>query len=130
MSVQSPPDPGRGSTTEPRSSADPVPRPAEGVTLIGDMVGSGYRVPPALARRGDGQTVQLTPMLYAVLSAVDGTRDVDGIAAAVSQATGRGVSADNVRTFLDDTCDPRAWSPPPTAPSPSSSARTRCSGCA
>jgi putative peptide zinc metalloprotease protein len=83
-----------------------VPRPAEGVTLIGDMVGSGYRVPPALARRGDGQTVQLTPMLYAVLSAVDGTRSLDDIATVVSQATGRGVSADNVRTFLDDTLRP------------------------
>ena len=29
------------------------------------MRGSGYRVPPALARRADGQVVQLTPLLYA-----------------------------------------------------------------
>ena len=40
------------------------------------MVGSGYREPPALARRGDGQTFQLTPLLYLVLSAVDGRRDL------------------------------------------------------
>ncbi len=107
MSVQTPPDAGRGSAPQQRPEGDDqVPLPAEGVTLIGDMVGSGYRVPPALARRSDGQTVQLTPMLYAVLSAVDGTRDVAGIATAVSQATGRGVSTDNVHTFLDDTLRP------------------------
>lgn len=106
MSVHTPAPPDRGSSPEPRSAADPVPRPAEGTTLIGDMVGSGYRVPPALARRGDGQTVQLTPMLYAVLAAVDGRRDAVEIAAAVSRATGRQVSADNVRTFLDDTLRP------------------------
>ena len=29
------------------------------------MPGSGYREPPALVRRADGQTVQLTPLLYA-----------------------------------------------------------------
>ena len=31
------------------------------------MAGSGYREPPSLARRGDGQTFQLTPLLYLVL---------------------------------------------------------------
>ena len=107
MSVQTPPSPGRGSASEPRPSlAERVPQPADGVALIGDMVGSGYRVPPALARRADGQTVQLTPLLYAVLSAVDGTRNVDEIADVVTRATGRDVSAANVRTFLDDTLRP------------------------
>ena len=36
------------------------PRRADGVQLIGEMEGSGYREPPALVRRGDGQTIQLT----------------------------------------------------------------------
>ena len=39
------------------------------------MQGSGYRTPPALARRADGQTVQLTPLLYATLAALDGQPD-------------------------------------------------------
>jgi putative peptide zinc metalloprotease protein len=65
------------------------------------MTGSGYREPPALARRGDGQTVQLTPLLYATLTAVDGHRDNRELAAAVSAATGRTVTEDNVAALLD-----------------------------
>ena len=83
------------------AAADQVLRRADGVRLIGEMKGSGYRVPPALARRGDGQTLQLTSLLYAVLQEIDGQRDADEVAAAVSEATGRHVSADNVRSLAD-----------------------------
>ncbi|WP_231737304.1 hypothetical protein [Mycobacterium sp. IS-1742] len=69
---------------------------ADGVELIGEMVGSGYRVPPSLVRRADGQTVQLTPLLYAVLRAIDGHRTAAEVAQEVSETTGRTVSADNV----------------------------------
>ncbi len=41
-----------------------APTRVDGVELIGEMVGSGYRTPPALVRRGDGQVLQLTPLLY------------------------------------------------------------------
>ena len=51
-----------------------APTRVDGVELIGEMVGSGYRTPPALVRRGDGQVLQLTPLLYTVLNAVDGRR--------------------------------------------------------
>src|SRR4051812_13545565 len=64
------------------------------------MRGSGYRVPPALARRGDGQTVQLTPLLYAVLDAVDGRRGLDELARAVSDSTGRAVTPENAEALL------------------------------
>src|SRR5690242_14999286 len=64
------------------------------------MPGSGYREPPALARRSDGQTIQLTPLLYAVLSALDGERDAAQVAAVVSEATGRAVNADNVAQLI------------------------------
>jgi hypothetical protein len=49
-----------------------VPARPDGLELIGEMVGSGYRTPPSLVRRQDGQTLQVTPLLYAVLEAVDG----------------------------------------------------------
>jgi len=74
---------------------------AEGVTLLGAMAGSGYRTPPALARRADGQTVQLTALLYAVLDAVDGRRTPAQVAEKVSRATGRPVSEDNVWTLVE-----------------------------
>jgi putative peptide zinc metalloprotease protein len=85
----------------PRPAVDGVPVRADGVELLGPVSGSGHRLPPALVRRGDGQTIQLTPLLYQVLVAIDGRRDHDEIAAHVSTAIDRLVSADNVRVLLD-----------------------------
>ena len=49
------------------TSAPEVPVRAEGVHLIGELPGSGYKQPPSLVRRADGQTVQLTRLLFLVL---------------------------------------------------------------
>ncbi|HET9946154.1 MAG TPA: hypothetical protein VFR56_10920, partial [Actinomycetes bacterium] len=65
------------------------------------MVGSGYRTPPALVRRGDGQVLQLTPLLYLVLKAVDGRRSCAEIAEQVGRGLGRSVTEDNVRSLVD-----------------------------
>ena len=81
-----------------------VPVRTEGLQLIGEMHGSGYRVPPALVRRPDGQTLQLTPLLYAVLEAADGTRSVDQIACTASQSAGRPLTADNVTRSSRRSC--------------------------
>jgi putative peptide zinc metalloprotease protein len=83
-----------------------VLRRADGVLLIGEMAGSGYRTPPALVRRADGQTVQLTPLLYLLLEAIDGERDVEQVAAAVSARLGRTVTPQNVRTLVDEKLRP------------------------
>ncbi len=81
---------------------DEVPVRPDDLRLIGEMPGSGYRVPPALVRRGDGQTLQLTPLLYAVLEATDGARSCEQIAHAVSERLGKTVSTDNVHTLVDE----------------------------
>jgi len=78
-----------------------LPARADGVQLLGTAEGSGYREPPALVRRADGQTLQLTRLLYLVLEAADGSRGLDDIARQVSTASGRLVSADNVRALMD-----------------------------
>lgn len=78
-----------------------VPVRAEGVQLIGQTQGSGYREPPALVRRADGQTLQLTGLLYLILEAIDGTRGLEEIAGHVTAGFGRLVSPDNVRTLID-----------------------------
>ena len=70
---------------------------ADGVELLGEYEGSGFREPPLLARRGDGQMIKLTPLLYRVAGACDGGRDAEQVAAIVSEHLGRGVSAANVR---------------------------------
>ena len=80
------------SFSRPAAPTPDVPIRADGVELIGEMVGSGYREPPALARRGDGQTFQLTPLLYLVLSTVDGRRGYDEVAQRVGAAYGDGPS--------------------------------------
>lgn len=78
-----------------------LPALADGVQLLGTAEGSGYREPPALVRRADGQTLQLTRLLYLVLQAADGTNDLEAIARHVSEGSGRLVSADNVRTLME-----------------------------
>ncbi|GAA1151830.1 hypothetical protein [Nocardioides aquiterrae] len=84
-----------------RSPAAPAPARAAGVQLMGEMPGSGYRETPALARRADGQVVQLTPLLYLLLSELDGDRTPAELADALSTATGRQVSAENVEQLTD-----------------------------
>src|SRR5687767_5294319 len=85
---------------------DVPPQRADGLQLIGHMKGSGYRVPPFLVRRTDGQTLQLTRLLYLTLEAIDGERDLEQVASAISDRFGRVVSADNVRSLLDDKLRP------------------------
>jgi putative peptide zinc metalloprotease protein len=74
----------------------PVPAPAAGVELFGETPGSGYREPPSLARRADGQTVQLSPLLYEVLRAIDGRRNYYEVADLVSERIGRTATAADV----------------------------------
>lgn len=88
--------------TSATTSADWALTHAAGVELLGQAQNSGYREPPWLVRRADGQTIQLTPLLYSVLEAIDGRRDLDDIAQAATQASGRQVSRDNVRTLIEN----------------------------
>jgi putative peptide zinc metalloprotease protein len=92
------PTPGAQPETAPARAA---PARADGVELIGEMQGSGYREPPALVRRADGQVLQLTPLLYRVLESVDGERDAARIAEAVSIAEGRNIDAGDVQKLVD-----------------------------
>ena len=79
-----------------------APARVDGVQLLGEMVGSGYRTPPALVRRGDGQILQLTPLLYLVLDAVDGRRTLRRDRRPSSaRAMRRSVSEDDVATLVD-----------------------------
>jgi putative peptide zinc metalloprotease protein len=91
--------PSDGATTE-------KPKLAKGIELIGEYEGSGFKEAPYLARRADGQVVQLAPLLYTIAELADGQRTNEEIAAAVSEAIKRGVSADNVRQLVDERLRP------------------------
>ncbi|HEY2520665.1 MAG TPA: hypothetical protein VGJ19_11170 [Streptosporangiaceae bacterium] len=77
-----------------------LPRLADGVELLGAYLDSGYRDPPSLVRRPDGQIIQMSPLLYGVVSRIDGARDSAAIAGLVSADLGRALSADQVRFLL------------------------------
>lgn len=70
------------------------------------MRSSGYRRPPALVRRSDGQVLQLTRLLYLVLEAIDGRRTLEEIAREVSDSYGRRVRPQDVRHLVEDRLRP------------------------
>jgi hypothetical protein len=84
-----------GSTAPPAGPRAEVLRRADGVELIGEFEDSGFKNPPLLARRSDGQVVQLTELLYAIAAASDGRRDVQAVADVVSERCRRKVTAGN-----------------------------------
>src|SRR3954452_16675926 len=96
-----------------------VPALVSGTQLLGAQPGSGYVTPPPLVRRADGQVMQVTPLLYAVLEAVDGDRDARAIATVVSNNLGRELVADDVQRLVEERRGPlgavvgRDGSPPP-----------------
>ncbi len=90
------------------TTTDPTlcPRLRPGTTLLGEYRESGFREPAYLARRPDGQVVQLSRLLYLVADAADGVADCDQIAASVSEAFGRRVSAANVMHLIEHRLEP------------------------
>src|SRR4051794_28128922 len=83
-----------------------VPALVSGTQLFGSQPGSGYRQPPQLVRRVDGQVLQLTPTLYAVLEAIDGERDVHAVARDASVSLRRELHTDDVQTLVDQKLRP------------------------
>lgn len=98
--AQAKPSEATAAVTEPALQQVPErPLRAPGVELSGMMGEGGFKDQQWLVER-DGRFLQLTELLYRILEQVDGDKDLDAIAAAVSASAGRGVSADNVRQLL------------------------------
>src|SRR5215217_8242497 len=89
-----------------RDGASVIPVRAGGIEFLGAVPGSGYRQAPSLVRRADGQTIQLTPLLYRVLEEIDGTRDLDAIAAAVGERTDWLLTADDIEFLIEQKLRP------------------------
>jgi putative peptide zinc metalloprotease protein len=95
---------------ESESVADAVaagaPRLAEGVELIGEYQGSGFKEPRYIVRRVDGQVIQLPRLLYLLAANLDGQRDLAQVAAALSAEFGRVVQAEQVLYLIDNRLRP------------------------
>ncbi|MGH8866468.1 MAG: hypothetical protein ACRDYU_00545 [Actinomycetes bacterium] len=104
--------PDRSLPVPPASSADvagpgasgerQVPRLASGLRLYGEYQGTGFAEPQYIARRADGQVLQLSRLLYLVASEIDGARGYDEVADAVAAHLGRPVSADNIAHLVEN----------------------------
>jgi putative peptide zinc metalloprotease protein len=70
--------------------------PAEGLELLGDLHGSGYKNGAALVRRADGQMVQVGPLMFTLLECLDGRRGPAELAAAMSERLGRQVAEQHI----------------------------------
>ena len=75
---------------------------ADGIELIGEFEDSGFKEPPLLARRADGQVIQLTRLLYLVAEACDGRRDARWRRGARQRALRAARSARPTSRFLVD----------------------------
>lgn len=84
----------------------PVPRLGAGLQFLGEYQGSGFTERKYLVRRGDGQVVQLSRLLYLVAEAIDGARNTETVSHRVSGRYGREVSADNVEYLIEQKLEP------------------------
>jgi putative peptide zinc metalloprotease protein len=75
-------------------------RPRGGVELVGRYEGSGRQTELYLARRPDGAFVELTSLLYLVISSLDGRRTPAEVATVVGEKTGTDISTENVEYLL------------------------------
>ncbi|MGZ4596061.1 MAG: hypothetical protein ACXV3V_03970, partial [Actinomycetes bacterium] len=80
-------------------AAGPAPERAPGLDLLGEERGSGYVHPTYLVRRGDGQVLQLSALLYLTLEHRDG-RPLDEVAAAVSSRIERELTVEGVEFLV------------------------------
>lgn len=79
-----------------------VPGLVAGTELIGQYQGSGHREPPYLARRPDGQILQLSHLLYALASHLDGLRSYEQVAACLSDEWGRDITPGQVSFLVEN----------------------------
>ncbi|HEX8098651.1 MAG TPA: hypothetical protein VF660_00440, partial [Actinomycetota bacterium] len=82
------------------------PRLADGVELLGRYEGSGFKEPPFMARRPDGQIIQLPPLLYLIAEQADGQHDAGTIAEGLTDRIKRKVEAEDVRFLIDEKLTP------------------------
>lgn len=83
-----------------------TPALAQGVELLGEYEGSGFKEPRYNVRRPGGEMVQLTELLYLIAEQLDGRRSLAEIAERVSEGSGRRVTEDNVKALIESNLAP------------------------
>ncbi len=83
-----------------RSSSLQQFRLVTGVELLGEYDGPAFTDRPGLVRRPDGQLIQISSLLYALVCSLVDAADAASLSAAVSGRTGRDLSAENVEYLV------------------------------
>ncbi|RZT88142.1 putative peptide zinc metalloprotease protein [Pseudonocardia sediminis] len=97
----------------------PAPTLLPGVEAVGEFEGSGYKQPPQLVCRADGQLVRLPPLLYLLVTLLDERKELfvdegrpathrtlHSVAAALRFETGDGYLAEHVAFLVDQKLAP------------------------
>ncbi len=90
----------------PAATAGSPLRLAEGTELLGQYEGSAYEQAHYLVRRSDGQVIHLSHLLYLVLAALNGERNLESVAVCASEELGRTVVAENVGFLVENRLRP------------------------
>jgi putative peptide zinc metalloprotease protein len=96
----------------------PPPRLADGIELVGRYEDSGFKEAPYIARRSDGQMVQMPPMLYALAEVIDGKTGGAELAQRFGDRIERQVQPDMVDVLLDEQLRPLGVVAAPDGSSP------------
>jgi putative peptide zinc metalloprotease protein len=90
-----------------RAAAEAAPpRLADGVELIGEFTGSGFEEPPYIARRADGQIVQIGKLFYLVAERIDGEASYDEIAERVTESAQRELDGELAQYIVEEKLRP------------------------
>jgi putative peptide zinc metalloprotease protein len=90
-----------------RQAADLAPpRLADGVELIGEFTGSGFKEAPYIARRSDGQVVQIARLFYLVAEEIDGQAGYDEIAERATQKAKQELDGELAEYIVDEKLRP------------------------
>ncbi len=91
---------------EPGAADTAPPRLAEGVELIGEFTGSGFEEAPYIARRSDGQIVQIGKLFYIVAEEIDGESSYDEIAERATERAQRELDGELAQYIVDEKLRP------------------------
>ncbi len=78
-----------------------APRLGDGVELVGEFQGSGYREPKYLVSRSDGQVIQLPYALFVLAATLNGDRRVEDIARILSTEHDATITPDQVAHLIE-----------------------------
>ncbi|MEW2260687.1 hypothetical protein [Streptomyces sp. NPDC047869] len=91
----------------------PVPQPSQGLQTLGEYKGSGFTERRYIVRRGDGQVIQLSRLLYLVVASIDGVRDAEAVSHRVSGRYGAEITTDNILHLIEHKLTPLGITLPP-----------------